>query len=197
MFTAHLRPGEEQRPIADWDGYYVTNQGRVFSYKRQGFQTSVVDPNRAPRELKLTEAFVGPPKRRRRVLVVKLRDTRARAGSPQVSWLVAAAFIGPRPAGMGVLHWDDDPSNNRVGNLRYGSQLDNAVDARRNGRMPKRPSFVTCPKCGERGHQAVNCGRKFRPQGSRNACSGCGQYGHNIKTCGNPAQRRRRYERAK
>lgn len=47
--------------------------------------------------------------------------------------LVARAFIGPRPEGMMVLHWDDDHNNNRVSNLRYGTAQENAEDAKRNG----------------------------------------------------------------
>lgn len=35
---------------------------------------------------------------------------------------------------MQVRHWDDNPANNAVTNLRYGTRLDNAADAVRNGR---------------------------------------------------------------
>lgn len=48
--------------------------------------------------------------------------------------LVAKNFI---PSGMedglNVLHWDDDPTNNRVENLRWGTQKDNYYDSVRNG----------------------------------------------------------------
>lgn len=45
-----------------------------------------------------------------------------------VQHLVAAAFIGPRPDGHLVLHGDGVRSNNAVGNLRYGTRVDNAED---------------------------------------------------------------------
>lgn len=48
--------------------------------------------------------------------------------------LVAACFIGPRPAGQIIRHLDDNPGNNHVSNLRYGTKRENAEDARRNGR---------------------------------------------------------------
>jgi hypothetical protein len=50
--------------------------------------------------------------------------------------LVAATYLGPRPAGMLVLHWDDDPDNNRPENLRYGTKSENLYDAVRNQRPP-------------------------------------------------------------
>ena len=48
--------------------------------------------------------------------------------------LVAAAFIGPRPDGMFVCHYNDVKTDNRVENLRYATPADNEADKRRNGR---------------------------------------------------------------
>ena len=48
--------------------------------------------------------------------------------------LVAEAFIGKRPPGQVVRHKDDDPTNNHVGNLLWGTQAENGRDATRNGR---------------------------------------------------------------
>jgi hypothetical protein len=39
--------------------------------------------------------------------------------------LVAAAFIGPRPPGLEVMHANDIPTDNRVENLSYGSRAEN------------------------------------------------------------------------
>jgi hypothetical protein len=50
-----------------------------------------------------------------------------------VHHIVAAAFLGPRPNGMLVLHADGDKSNNRLGNLRYGTHVENVADAKRHG----------------------------------------------------------------
>lgn len=49
----------------------------------------------------------------------------------QVHRLVARAFLGPGP--LDVLHWDDNPSNNWVENLRYGNDRENWYDSVRNG----------------------------------------------------------------
>ena len=51
----------------------------------------------------------------------------------QVSHLVAEAFLGPRPDGLIVRHWDDDPANNAPTNLRYGTYSQNSADSVRNG----------------------------------------------------------------
>lgn len=52
----------------------------------------------------------------------------------KVSHLVLEEFVGPRPPGCIALHWDDDPTNNRATNLRWGTYSDNSRDAVRNGR---------------------------------------------------------------
>ena len=47
--------------------------------------------------------------------------------------LVLLAFIGPCPDGMECRHLDGDPSNNRLGNLRWGTPQENWEDKRRHG----------------------------------------------------------------
>lgn len=53
-----------------------------------------------------------------------------------VHHLVLEAFVGPRPEGMRALHRDDDPHNNHVSNLYWGTMRDNALDRVRNGNDP-------------------------------------------------------------
>lgn len=47
---------------------------------------------------------------------------------------VMSTFVGPRPEGMQICHWDDDPANNHVSNLRYGTASENMFDRVRNGK---------------------------------------------------------------
>lgn len=47
--------------------------------------------------------------------------------------LVLLAFVGPCPEGMEACHWDDDTTNNKLENLRWGTRSDNAQDMIRNG----------------------------------------------------------------
>ena len=52
----------------------------------------------------------------------------------EVGALVLTMFYGPRPDGAVVMHLDDDPTNNRIDNLRWGTPADNARDMARKGR---------------------------------------------------------------
>jgi hypothetical protein len=47
--------------------------------------------------------------------------------------LVMQAFLGRRPEGFDVCHYDGNPHNNSLSNLRWGTDLDNAMDKRRHG----------------------------------------------------------------
>lgn len=46
--------------------------------------------------------------------------------------LVLEAFVGPAPSGLIGCHDDDDPSNNRLGNLAWGTRAKNVYDYQRN-----------------------------------------------------------------
>jgi len=52
----------------------------------------------------------------------------------KVHLLVLAAFRGPKPSGAIGMHQDDDPRNNRLSNLRWGTHTDNARDTARKRR---------------------------------------------------------------
>jgi hypothetical protein len=47
--------------------------------------------------------------------------------------LVLEAFVGPCPDGMEACHYDDDPDNNHLSNLRWDTRLANRADLVRNG----------------------------------------------------------------
>ncbi len=53
--------------------------------------------------------------------------------------LVALAWIGPKPAGVLVMHIDDNPANNSPANLRYGSKSENELAKHRE------PAFAGIP----------------------------------------------------
>lgn len=51
--------------------------------------------------------------------------------------LVAIAHIGERPSeGHVVCHWNGDPADNRVENLRWGTYSENEADKKRHGIVP-------------------------------------------------------------
>lgn len=52
----------------------------------------------------------------------------------RVHTVVLEAFVGPCPPGLMARHADDDPTNNAIGNLSWGTRSANGFDAVRNGR---------------------------------------------------------------
>ena len=42
--------------------------------------------------------------------------------------LIMRTFIGPKPEGLEICHWDDNPENNHIGNLRYDTHEHNNFD---------------------------------------------------------------------
>ena len=50
-----------------------------------------------------------------------------------VGVLVLETFVGPRPEGKQCCHWDGNPANNKLSNLRWGTPQENADDRKRHG----------------------------------------------------------------
>jgi hypothetical protein len=59
--------------------------------------------------------------------------------------LVAAAFHGPKPAGMECCHYNDVKSDNRASNLRWDTRKGNILDAIRNGTLYRFKSGEASP----------------------------------------------------
>jgi hypothetical protein len=93
MHLAHLHHCEAQRPIPGWSGYYVTDAGRVFSFKVQGYQTSWVDLEKEPVELRVVAMATGASKALRPVVprgiignIKRGRTYREAVGPTRYSW---------------------------------------------------------------------------------------------------------------
>jgi hypothetical protein len=61
----------------------------------------------------------------------------------KVHRLVLETFVGPCPAGLECLHADGDPTNNRIGNLRWGTRVDNRADMRTHAQLYRRRQGAT------------------------------------------------------
>ena len=103
--------------------YQVSSYGRVKSSDRIVRRKDGIEKRQAGRILKTSKA------RPHVNLCIEGKQI-----SRRVSVLVAEAFLGPRPAGLRVCHWDGDSTNNRLENLRYGTPKENEADKLRHGR---------------------------------------------------------------
>lgn len=61
---------------------------------------------------------------------ITIYDECSRLRSVWVHRLVCAAFHGPQPPGLEVLHGDGEKGNCAENNLRWGTRVDNAADRR-------------------------------------------------------------------
>lgn len=117
------RPGEEWRVVPGHPDHEVSSLGRVRRRTEIG---------RWP-----AGHVLRPGAQRSGHLYVLLPDENSRSRKRFIHRLVALAFLDPAPFdGAYVLHADDDPANNIVANLSWGTAQDNAFDARLNRKRP-------------------------------------------------------------
>ena len=128
-------PAETWNPIPGFPGYEVSDYGRVRSpdVRKRGYfkRGRILKPS--PRYHHRSGRLV--------CMVVNLCvDGHVRMA--RVHRLVLTAFVGPAPTGTEGCHNDGDPSNNRLGNLRWDTHLENYHDMRRHGTATRPPRLV-------------------------------------------------------
>src|SRR5262245_7863305 len=91
---------------------------------------------------------------------------------PYLHRLVLAAFVGPCPEGQEGMHADDDPANNALSNLSWGTRSENVTTSVRHGRWASSRK-THCPS----GHPYDDENTVMRPDprgsGSYRACRIC------------------------
>ncbi len=115
------------KDVPGWEGsYQVSDTGLVKSLDR-----TVVRRNGSPMPIKgkLRSAPVG----KRGYPVVSLNRVGRKLSLRPVHALVTEAFLGAKPSGQEVCHWNGDKTDNRISNLRYGSASENQKDRVRHG----------------------------------------------------------------
>lgn len=112
---------EKWLPVPGFDGYEVSDQGRVRSWR--GSKGTV---RRTPLIRKLQSNT------RTGYLYVMLSGQR-KLYLRQVHVMVLEAFVGLRPHGFETRHLDRDITNNRLGNLRWGTPREQFEDQVRHG----------------------------------------------------------------
>lgn len=121
---------EEWRPVVGLEGLYeVSDLGRVRSLDRVIEQPSIWRGQFNGMVRRRLAGRMMPLHNDGKYLYVVFGQRR----KARVHTVVAEAFLGPRPPGLHVLHWNDDRTNCSVANLRYGTSKENHDDRRRNG----------------------------------------------------------------
>lgn len=108
---------EEWRPCPSWHGYEASSHGRVRSTDQVLVNKNGVRRSWRGKVRALTANSDGYW-----MLIVRGRTVKA-------CWMVADAFIGPRPPGLVVRHGPGGSSDDRPCNLRYGTQSENIGDS--------------------------------------------------------------------
>jgi HNH endonuclease/NUMOD4 motif-containing protein len=117
---AGCKQGESWRPVVGFDGYFVSSIGRVCSVDR------IINGKYCRGRI------LRPGAQASGHITVAL----GRGNTKGVHVLVLEAFIGPCPDGQEALHADDNPTNNHLSNLRWGTRSENLSDAIGNGKIP-------------------------------------------------------------
>lgn len=123
---------ESWRPVPGWEGLYsVSDHGRVRSERRtiRHIRGALYERTVGGRVMRTSP--------QRGYVTVGLHRGGANV-TVGVHVLVLEAFVGPRGDNECARHLDDNPLNNHLSNLAWGSHKDNAADAARNHRIPQR-----------------------------------------------------------
>jgi hypothetical protein len=129
--TRGVNMNEIWKRIPSWPGYEVSDLGNVRSLTRVVWNPG----GRVPHWM-----FI-PAKTKRINLktiypTVRLSKNGCKTTCP-VQWLVAEAFLGPRPYKADTRHLDGNRKNNRLSNITYGTRRENMQDGVRHGTSPK------------------------------------------------------------
>lgn len=109
-------------PVNAFPGYRVGNDGSVWSKRNRSGRGGYVAWRKmrpAPRETGHLRVYL---------------YTGSSSYTRYVHRLVLEAFVGPCPKGLQCCHYDGDPANNRLNNLRWDTPKANAADTMRHGR---------------------------------------------------------------
>ena len=111
---------EKWLPVTGFEGYEVSDHGRVRSFLQRNNRGRVLKPARM----------------KKGHLMVSLQTDDGSKMRP-VHQLVLEAFVCPRPDGKLALHRDGNPGNNTVENLYWGTYSDNIKDSVEHGTHPQ------------------------------------------------------------
>ena len=148
------KSSEQWKPVPGYAGLYeVSSHGQVRSLEKRDTLGRIREGT-----------TLSPGKKASGHLYVILSKN-GKKRSHYVHRIVLEAFYGPCPAGMHACHWNDNPEDNTIDNLRWDTPSANLYDALRNG---KRSRLTRC----QRGHEFSVDNTYIDPKGKRN-CREC------------------------
>lgn len=155
-------------PIPDYPGYEVSDQGRVRSLDRE-VRSRWGSPKTLAGKI-LSYSLVGGsgPTGRYRSCTLFREGKRRKV---TIHTLMLEVFIGPRPEGAYGCHRDDNPENNCLENLYWGTPTQNIQDAVRSGRHA---SVMEAAKthCAQ-GHEYTEENTYIKPRTGHRDCRTC------------------------
>ena len=128
---------KKKNEILKFEGYEVSNFGRVRTYKQKYGKVS----------RSLTESGLNRPLRKTPTLITGrpdpagymqlcLSDINKKRHNIRIHVVVAQTFLGFPEEGLIICHYNDIKTDNRLENLRYDTHRSNILDAQRNGTFP-------------------------------------------------------------
>ena len=114
------------KAIPDWPGYFASEEGHIYSNRRNSKELIRLAERTYERESKPRDV------RYRHVFLYCRKSKQAKRFL--LHRLICLAYHGPPSFdGAMALHEDDDPTNNAFSNLRWGTGAENHADSKRNG----------------------------------------------------------------
>ena len=150
------------KPVVGYEQLYeVSDQGRVRSVERTRIDTT-------GRTYSYVGTVLRPAPKASGHLAVSLSDGGQRGKTFDIHRLVLDAFVGPRSGDEEARHLNDNPADNRLVNLVWGSRSSNSFDRVRNGIHPM-ASKTHC----KRGHEFTPENTRLERNGSTRRCRAC------------------------
>jgi hypothetical protein len=119
--------------VWNFEGYEVSNYGRVRTYKQKYGQVSKSNKHAGlNRPLLKTPTIINGRPDKRGYPQFCLSDTNKKRHNVRAHTLVMQTFVGLPDEYEVVCHFDDVKTNNHLDNLRYDTQKQNLLDAKRN-----------------------------------------------------------------
>lgn len=107
--------------LVDYPGYLFGDDGSLWSCRQSGGSISS------------TWKQLKPPGRDDGRIITSIRNASGKLKGVLLSRLILEAFAGPCPKGMECCHYDGNPGNSEVSNLRWDTRKGNHADKIRHG----------------------------------------------------------------